>query len=361
MCSLDVYSPDVFLSNIRLYLVSFDARRGRRRRDRGAVGLVGRVDAPRGGRHRADDRRVRGRLAAHANPRRPSGRRGRHDHVRGRRARRRPRARRRGAGRGTPDDRARRRPDGRRPGVPPRDRRADLRGLSKRARRRPVQRSPGGAAGVGARVGVRAVRPPRGPPGVRQRFRGAGRSRVLDAPPSAERGAAPTPLRGALPGGGAARRGRDRRARDAGRRADRGSRPDRDRAVGGASRDSRRRSRCRRRARGADARAREYAPVADLLDIGRAAFELYADRAGKHRFRLRHRNGNILLDSGQGYAARRGARDGVERIRRYAPLAPIEPLDGREPEPRDEDESGTGGEADPDARVEEPVADPDAT
>ncbi|MFO8116398.1 MAG: DUF1508 domain-containing protein [Halorubrum sp.] len=116
-----------------------------------------------------------------------------------------------------------------------------------------------------------------------------------------------------------------------------------------------------RGARESLARAREYAPVADLLDIGRAAFELYADRAGKHRFRLRHRNGDILLDSGQGYATRRGARDSVERIRRYAPLAPIEPLDGRESEPRDEDEPGTGGEADPDARVEEPVADPDAT
>ena len=81
-----------------------------------------------------------------------------------------------------------------------------------------------------------------------------------------------------------------------------------------------------RAARESFARAREYAPVADLLDIGRAAFELYVDRAGEHRWRLRHRNGNILLDSGEGYATRGGARDGIERIRQYAPVAPVREL-----------------------------------
>ncbi|WP_418285195.1 DUF1508 domain-containing protein [Halorubrum sp. DTA46] len=110
------------------------------------------------------------------------------------------------------------------------------------------------------------------------------------------------------------------------------------------------------------ARAREYAPVADLLDIGRAAFELYADRAGEHRFRLRHRNGNILLDSGQGYASRQGARDGVERIRRYAPIAPVRLLDGPGSELENEDEPRVGSEPVSDAkdvRIEETAADPD--
>ncbi|WP_338739479.1 HVO_2922 family protein [Haloplanus salilacus] len=66
---------------------------------------------------------------------------------------------------------------------------------------------------------------------------------------------------------------------------------------------------------------REYAPDADVLDIGRAAFELYEDRGGDHRWRLRHRNGNILIDSGQGYADRSGARDGIESVKRNAPGA----------------------------------------
>ncbi|WP_415382038.1 HVO_2922 family protein [Halosimplex sp. TS25] len=71
-------------------------------------------------------------------------------------------------------------------------------------------------------------------------------------------------------------------------------------------------------------RVREYAPEADVLEIGRAAFEIYEDRGGDHRWRLRHRNGNILMDSGQGYADRSGARDGVESVKRNAPNADLD-------------------------------------
>jgi len=71
-------------------------------------------------------------------------------------------------------------------------------------------------------------------------------------------------------------------------------------------------------------RVREYAPDADSLDIGRAAFEIYEDRGGDHRWRLRHRNGNILMDSGEGYAARSRARDGIESVKRNAPNADLE-------------------------------------
>ncbi|WP_436911573.1 DUF1508 domain-containing protein [Halosimplex marinum] len=71
-------------------------------------------------------------------------------------------------------------------------------------------------------------------------------------------------------------------------------------------------------------RVREYAPEADALDIGRAAFEIYEDAGGEHRWRLRHRNGNILMDSGEGYSDRSGARDGIESVKRNAPAAEIE-------------------------------------
>ena len=71
-------------------------------------------------------------------------------------------------------------------------------------------------------------------------------------------------------------------------------------------------------------RIREYAPDADVLDIGRATFEIYEDAGGEHRWRLRHRNGNIMMDSGQGYASRSGARDGIESVKRTAPAAGIE-------------------------------------
>nr|WP_324618334.1 YegP family protein [Natrinema versiforme] len=39
------------------------------------------------------------------------------------------------------------------------------------------------------------------------------------------------------------------------------------------------------------------------------AFEQYEDKGGDHRWRLRHRNGNILADGSQGYADRTGAVD----------------------------------------------------
>lgn len=68
-------------------------------------------------------------------------------------------------------------------------------------------------------------------------------------------------------------------------------------------------------------RVERLAPEADTLAMGRAAFEIYEDRGGEHRWRLRHRNGNVLADSGEGYASRSGARDGVESVKRNAPNA----------------------------------------
>jgi len=62
----------------------------------------------------------------------------------------------------------------------------------------------------------------------------------------------------------------------------------------------------------------------DSLHARRGRFEIYEDAAGEHRWRLRHRNGNILMDSGEGYASRSGARDGIESVKRTAPAAGIE-------------------------------------
>jgi uncharacterized protein YegP (UPF0339 family) len=67
-----------------------------------------------------------------------------------------------------------------------------------------------------------------------------------------------------------------------------------------------------------------YASEASVLDVGRAAFELFEDSAGDARWRLRHRNGNILADSGQGYADRTRAREGIESVKRHAPNADTE-------------------------------------
>ncbi|PSQ05634.1 hypothetical protein BRC92_01955 [Halobacteriales archaeon QS_4_69_31] len=49
-----------------------------------------------------------------------------------------------------------------------------------------------------------------------------------------------------------------------------------------------------------------------------ARFELYEDRAGKYRWRLVHRNGRIMGDSGEGYASRTGAIGGIQSVKRNA-------------------------------------------
>ena len=55
-----------------------------------------------------------------------------------------------------------------------------------------------------------------------------------------------------------------------------------------------------------------------------ATFEVYEDRAGKWRWRLVHDNGNVVADSGQGYASKQRAVSGIESVRTNAPEAPIE-------------------------------------
>lgn len=70
-------------------------------------------------------------------------------------------------------------------------------------------------------------------------------------------------------------------------------------------------------------RFRQHAPEADVLDIGQAALEVYEDEGQEFRWRLRHRNGNILADSGEGYSDRSGAWDGIESVKRNAPNADL--------------------------------------
>ena len=68
-------------------------------------------------------------------------------------------------------------------------------------------------------------------------------------------------------------------------------------------------------------RVSEYAPDANALAAGSAAFEIYEDKGGSWRWRLRHRNGNVLADSGEGYASRSNAAEAVTRVKANAPGA----------------------------------------
>lgn len=52
-------------------------------------------------------------------------------------------------------------------------------------------------------------------------------------------------------------------------------------------------------------------------------FELYEDNASEWRWRLVAPNGNIIGDSGEGYASKQGAKRGIESVKRNAPDARI--------------------------------------
>ncbi|WP_181684749.1 DUF1508 domain-containing protein [Halorhabdus salina] len=79
-------------------------------------------------------------------------------------------------------------------------------------------------------------------------------------------------------------------------------------------------------AKNAVERVENYAPDADVLDVTPAAFEVYEDAGGEWRWRLRHRNGNIIADSGEGYADRSGTWDAIESVKTNAPGAPTEDI-----------------------------------
>jgi len=59
-----------------------------------------------------------------------------------------------------------------------------------------------------------------------------------------------------------------------------------------------------------------------------ATFELFKDKAGEYRWRLRHENGNIIADSGEGYTTKQGALNGIQSVKENAPTALIVDLTG---------------------------------
>jgi amphi-Trp domain-containing protein len=76
-----------------------------------------------------------------------------------------------------------------------------------------------------------------------------------------------------------------------------------------------------------DAPADAGVPEDDDSPDSQATFELYADKASEWRWRLRHDNGNIIADSGEGYSKKANARNGIQSVKRNAAGAEIEEQD----------------------------------
>jgi len=73
-----------------------------------------------------------------------------------------------------------------------------------------------------------------------------------------------------------------------------------------------------------ESQASELQTAAATASQSRAQFEIFEDKGGEFRWRLRHRNGNVLADSGEGYSSRSNAREGIESVKRNAPGAAAE-------------------------------------
>ncbi|MBQ2698504.1 MAG: YegP family protein [Firmicutes bacterium] len=77
------------------------------------------------------------------------------------------------------------------------------------------------------------------------------------------------------------------------------------------------------------------APIAKLEDqtkegfekVTNPKFEVYTDKAGELRFRLKARNGEIIATS-EGYKTRRGCLNGIDSVRRNAVDAKIVVIEG---------------------------------
>ncbi|NHN48477.1 DUF1508 domain-containing protein [Halostella sp. JP-L12] len=70
-------------------------------------------------------------------------------------------------------------------------------------------------------------------------------------------------------------------------------------------------------------RVREYAPEADTLTFDPLGFVVYVDKAGEYRWRLRHRNGNVVADGGEGYSSKQNAKKGIAAVQRTAADADV--------------------------------------
>ena len=78
------------------------------------------------------------------------------------------------------------------------------------------------------------------------------------------------------------------------------------------------------------ASVRKNAPIAPVEDqtveevekVKNPKFEMYIDKAGEYRFRLKARNGEIILAS-EGYAQKAGCKNGIESVRKNAVDSPV--------------------------------------
>lgn len=67
--------------------------------------------------------------------------------------------------------------------------------------------------------------------------------------------------------------------------------------------------------------------VAEVAAVTNPKFEMYTDKAGEFRFRLKAHNGEVIAVS-EGYKAKASCLNGIDSVRRNAPSAAVEKVEG---------------------------------
>ena len=65
--------------------------------------------------------------------------------------------------------------------------------------------------------------------------------------------------------------------------------------------------------------------VEEIVAVKHPKFEMYQDKAGEYRFRLKARNGEVIAVS-EGYEAKAGCLNGIESVKKNAPEAEVEKI-----------------------------------
>ena len=65
--------------------------------------------------------------------------------------------------------------------------------------------------------------------------------------------------------------------------------------------------------------------VEEVAAVKHPKFEMYQDKSGEYRFRLKARNGEIIATS-EGYEAKAGCLNGIESVKKNAPEAEVEKI-----------------------------------
>lgn len=59
-----------------------------------------------------------------------------------------------------------------------------------------------------------------------------------------------------------------------------------------------------------------------------AKFEMYKDKAGEYRWRLKASNGQVIASSGEGYTTKANCQNGIESVKKNAGGASVDDQTG---------------------------------